>query len=124
MTNQHPLAPFRPPEPPAELKARAMHAAERALGAPRRTEAAPLPRRTFGPWDWAWAAALLLLVLAHALFGLASPKYAPREMATRPVIKQDADLAALGITDQMMSAPPSRMRRGGIQRDQNEVSGL
>jgi len=121
MTNQHPLAPFRPPEPPSELKARALRAAE---GAPRAINSAPLPRRTFGPWDWAWAAALLLLVLAHALFGLASPKYAPREMATRPVIKQDADLAALGITDQMMSAPPSRMRRGGIQRDQNEVSGL
>lgn len=121
MTKKHPLGPFRPPEPPAELKARALRAAE---GAPRATVAAPPPRRAFGRWDWAWAAALLLLVLAHALLGLASPKHAPREMAARPVSMQDADLAALGITNQMMSAPPSQMRRDRVQGDHSEVAGL
>ena len=120
MTNNHPLDPFRPPEPPSELKARALRAAE---GAPRAAQAAPLPRRAFGPWDWAWAAALLLLVLAHALLGFASSQHTPHEMAARTVSAQDADLAALGITNQMMSAPPSRMRRE-VHGDHSEVSGL
>ena len=124
MTRNHPLGPFRPPEPPAELKVRALRAVEGAIGAPRRTAAAPLPRRAFGPWDWAWATALLLLVLAHALLGLASPEHAPRERAAKPVSMQDADLAALGITNQMMSAPPSRMRRDRLQGDHLEVAGL
>lgn len=121
MTKKHPLGPFRPPEPPSELKECALRAAE---GAPRAVKSAPLPRRAFGPWDWAWAAALLLLVLAHALVGLASPKHAPSERAARPVSMQDADLAALGITNQMMSAPPSRMRRDRIKGDLSEVAGL
>ena len=121
MTRNHPLGSFRSPEPPADLKARALRAAE---GAPRATISAPLPRHVFGPWDWAWAAALLLLVLAHALLGPISPKHAPREMAARPVSMQDADLAALGITNQMMSTPPLRTRRDRIQGDHSEVAGL
>jgi hypothetical protein len=124
MTNKHPLESFRPPEPPSELKARAMRAAEGVFGAQRGIPATPLPRRAFGPWDWAWAAALLLLVFAHTLLGLASPEHAPRKMAARPVSIQDADLAALGITNQMMSPPPSRMRRDRIQGDHSEVAGL
>ena len=121
MTNKHPLDPFRPPEPPSELKARALRAAE---GAPRAIKSVPPPQRAFGPWDWAWAASLLLLILAHTLLGAASPKHAPSERAARPVEMQDADLAALGITNQMMSAPPSRMRRDRIQGDPSEVAGL
>lgn len=121
MTIQHPLGPFRTPEPPSNLKARALRAAE---GAPRAVQSAPLPRRTFGPWDWAWAAALLLLVFAHTLLGLASPEHAPRKMAARTASAQDSDLAALGITDQMMITPPSRMRRGGMQSEQRELAGL
>ncbi|OYW04733.1 MAG: hypothetical protein B7X11_02600 [Acidobacteria bacterium 37-65-4] len=121
MTKKHPLGPFRPPEPPSELKARALRASE---GAPRAVKSALLPQRAFGPWDWAWAAALLLLVLAHALLGPASPKHAPRKMAVRTVLAQDSDLAALGITNQMMITPPSRMRRDRLQGDQSEVAGL
>jgi hypothetical protein len=121
MTNKHPLDPFRPPEPPSELKARALRATE---GASRAAQSPPLPRRAFGPWDWAWAAALLLLVFAHTLLGLASPEHAPRKMAARTASAQDSDLAALGITYQMMSAPPSRMRRDRLQGDHSEVAGL
>lgn len=121
MTNKHPLESFRPPEPPADLKARALRAAE---GAPRAVQSAPLPRRAFGPWDWAWAAALLLLVLAHALPGLTPPQHTPNKMAAKTVPAHDSDLAALGITHQMMSAPPLRMGRGGLRNDQRELAGL
>jgi len=121
MTNSHPLDPFRPPEPPVELKARALRAAE---GASRTATNAPPTIHVFGPWDWAWAAALVLVILANVLLVGSQPKGAPRGMASKPVSANDAELSALGIPDDVIARPPARNPGTMDQNRNHSIEGL
>ncbi len=121
MTNSHPLDPFRPPEPPDELRARALRAAQRA---PRTATIAPPPKHVFGPWDWAWAAALVLAILANLLLGGSRPTGTGRDMAATPISAYDAELSALGIPDDVIAGPPAR-NPGTMDQDRNHsIEGL
>ena len=121
MTNNHPLGPFRPPEPPAELRARALMAAEKA---PRTAAHSPSPRHVFGPWDWAWAAALVLAILANLLLGGSRPTGTGRDMAAKPISAYDAELSALGIPDDVIAGLPAR-NSGTMDQDRNHsIEGL
>jgi len=121
MTNIHPLDPFRPPEPPGELKARALQAAERA---PRTATHAPPTRPVFGPWDWAWAAALVLMILANLLLGGSPPRGTGRNMAAKPISAYDAELSALGIPDDVIARPPARNPGTMDQNRNHSIEGL
>jgi len=121
MTNIHPLDPFRPPEPPAELRARALRAAE---GAPRTAAIATPLKHVFGPWDWAWAAALVLAILANVLLVGSQPKGSRRDMAAKPISAHDAELSALGIPDDVIARPPARNPGTMDQNRNHSIEGL